>query len=313
MVDFTAGLLGGIAGGAAATGMLADNEIKRQNDIILNNNKLDYETRKAAMEDEIKMRAEDRARARLAKYAQGDVEVTTPGAATVVDDEGNSNAVNDIHTKRSKTLEEIRNAMLAGGDTGAANMLDAMVDRTADRESREKVAKMLADNRKSIAEGHDETKLLVQFDKDGTPKASGPGAAQFNRGAMAIQHKIDRQESAVNKMREQLFKLDDNQTISESDRENRKKAIKTEMDAARQTLQSFYKEQDDFIAGIALPKAGMINSPTPGAPGSPAKGTKDMPLPMPTTDPKNPASYTTGMWYNTPRGLAKWNGTGFEN
>lgn len=308
MADWAAGLAGGLAGGASAVGMLADNEIKRQNDIILNNNKLDFETRKAAMEDEIKMRAEERARSRLAKYAQGEVDVTTPGAATAVDDEGNSNAVNDIHTKRSKTLEEIRNAMLAGGDTGAANTLDAMVDRTADRESREKVAKLLADNRKSIAEGHDETKLAIQFDKDGTPKATGPGAAQFNRGAMAIQHKIDRQESAVNKMREQLFKLDDNQTISESDRENRKKAIKAEMDAARQTLQTFYKEQDDFIAGIALPKVGMINTPTPGMPSNDKRGTKVMPLPMPASKEQAEA----GVWYNTPRGLAMWNGTEFE-
>lgn len=311
MVDFTAGLLGGIAGGASAVGMLADNEIKRQNDIILNNNKLDFETRKAAMEDEIKMRAEERARSRLAKYAQGEVDVTTPGAATAVDDEGNSNAVNDIHTKRSKTLEEIRNAMLAGGDTGAANTLDAMVDRTADRESREKVAKLLADNRKSIAEGHDLTKWELGTDAEGNVIAKGgKGADGVNARLASLRDDIRYAHQDLARFDKQMEEYRKDLITPDAEKKTLMEKIQAKIDRTEAQIAGWRTDKQKLEGLITSGGAGMINTPTPtpGMPSNDKRGTKAMPLPMPASKDKA----QKGVWYNTPRGLAMWNGTEFE-
>ena len=305
----------GLAKGADAIGMLADQQIKQNYDEIIANRNLDMKVRMEAMDMQMKEAAAARERSRLSKYSEGEVTETVGGAATAVDDEGNSNSPNDYKANRKKTLREIQDAMIAGGDTNEAGKIGVQDDRRQDNARAERlategiaakrdIAKTNADARIAVGAGHDEAKIFLGTDKDGNPVVKGTGAASMNAQLASL----DRDIRLATEREKNFTKAASDITLDEK----QIKELKGKAEEAAADRLKYSQRKDDFIATIGKKTegaaGGMLTAPPPAA-DKPALGTKDMPM----TLPKNKDGLAPASWYMTSRGLAKWNGTEFEN
>lgn len=270
--DFARGAVGGFAN---ATGMLADQQIKLNLDEIINNRQLDLKVRMKAMDEQMNEAAAARERARVSKYATTEVTETVPGVATAVDDEGNSNSPNDYKIRRKRTLEEVRNAMVEGGDIKEANTVSVMSDRDEDRKSRERLVKEQITSREKIAEDNNETKLSLKFDKDGKPIVTGKGASNITARINAFDRDITANNREIETFQKQIFKLDELEiakalTLSDEEKaENKRKKQSYEkiITDLRSKNDGLHTKKDRFIedigSGVAPKPDNMLGTLPP--------------------------------------------------
>ncbi len=248
------------------------------------------EIEKAQRIEEIKHAAELRNRAenmaRVSAYA-APVTTTQTGsaAATLVDDEGNSNAPNDLKTTRPANLDEIGQRAIAAGDMDAAKNIhgmayqDAVIDaRNQASENRLEGTKYAADVRKAAQLGAAGMRWL---NPDGTPKV---GTAIQAGALKGIRDDIMENNSNARDLEKSITSITDPAKMMLLN-DDQKKAIMADVAAKKDAitaLRSMNSRLTDQRNNLAI-KLGVplgedkLEEPNPNIPGAMPSASGDAP------------------------------------